>query len=430
MDPRIPEAASVTSSKLIKFTNCRLLRGDSLVKADLWISPETGRVLHGQDVFYSQKLGPSKVIDLGGKILAPGFVETQVNGGFGFDFSNECDNLSDYAKGVNKIRKGLVQFGVTSFLPTITSQKTTLYKKVLPFLKPSSSIRSASQGAEILGAHCEGPFINPCRNGIHPKSVLVKPEDGFASLAECYGADNLQGGSNSTVRLVTIAPELPGAIDAIADLDARGIIASIGHSTTTYEHAISALSAGASTITHLFNAMEPLHHRNPGIFGLLGVPSSNKPFFGLIADGIHLHATCINLAWHAHREGCILVTDAMFAAGLPDGVYDWTNGDRIEKKGQVLHLVDSDGKIAGSASTMIECINNFRNWTGASIAESLTAASRTPARMLGIDGVKGVLEPGADADLVVLDDSEDAEGWKSLKIEQVWKFGEMVFKAD
>jgi N-acetylglucosamine-6-phosphate deacetylase len=243
---------------------------------------------------------------------------------------------------------------------------------------------------------------------------------------DCYGANNLVG-PESAVKVVTLAPELPGAMDAIQALSARGVIASIGHSTTTYENALTALSAGAKTITHLFNAMEPLHHRNPGVFGLLGVPSDRKPFFGIISDGIHLHATCVNIAWHAHPDGLILVTDAMFAMGLPDGIYDWTNGEKIEKEGNVLRLV-TNGKIAGSATAILDCVNNFRNWTGATIAEALNAVTAAPASMLGIKGAKGCLDPGADADLVILDDHE-VGGEKKLEIREVWKFGELVYEA-
>lgn len=414
-------------SAIIKFTNCRLLRGKHLVQDDLWISSESGKIVRGEDVFFGQKVGPRKVIDLGGRIIAPGFIETQINGAYGFDLSEDCDDMREYAKGVAKMRKNLVHTGVTSFLPTITSQRASVYQKVLPYLKPSGAVRLASQGADILGAHCEGPFLHPCRNGIHPEAVLLNPSNGLGSLMDCYGPNNLMG-PNAAVKLVTIAPELPGAMDAIESLSSRGIIASIGHSTTTYENALTALKAGARTITHLFNAMEPLHHRNPGIFGLLGVPSDRKPFFGIIADGIHLHATCVNIAWHAHPDGLILVTDAMFAMGLPDGVYDWINGDRIEKEGQVLRLVGSGGKIAGSATTMLQCVNNFLNWTGASVAEALNAVTAAPATMLGVKGAKGCLNPGADADLVILDEKE-VGGERKLEIWEVWKFGELVFEV-
>lgn len=182
-------------------------------------------------------------------------------------------------------------------------------------------------------------------------------------------------------------------------------------------------------ITHLFNAMRPLHHRNPGIFGLLGTPSSSiqKPYFGIIADGIHLHPTSIKIAWNAHPEGLILVTDAMRLAGMPDGTYDWTNGSRIIKNGALLTL-EENGKIAGSSIQLVDCVSNFLNWAGATVPEALQAVTETPAKMLGIQDIKGTLKEGADADLVVLEFQDGAEGGeKKLVVDEVWKFGIKVF---
>jgi N-acetylglucosamine-6-phosphate deacetylase len=187
-------------------------------------------------------------------------------------------------------------------------------------------------------------------------------------------------------------------------------------------------------ITHLFNAMRPLHHRNPNIFGLLGTASTTlryvKPYFGIIADGIHLHPTTIKIAWNAHPDGFILVTDAMSLAGLPDGTYDWTNGSRIIKKGPHLTLEGTDGKIAGSSISLIECVTNFLNWSGASVPEALKAVTETPARMLGLHGVKGTLDPGADGDLVILGLEGIEGGERKLEVAQVWKFGQKVFERD
>lgn len=202
----------------------------------------------------------------------------------------------------------------------------------------------------------------------------------------------------------------------------------MGHSEATYEEAEVGIRAGASMITHLFNAMRPLHHRNPGIFGLLGTaPSTNrKPYFGIIADGIHLHPTSIKIAWNAHPEGLILVTDAMRLAGMPDGVYDWTNGSRIIKQGALLTL-EENGKIAGSSIQLVDCVTNFLNWTGATVPEALKAVTTTPAKMLGLEDTKGTLQEGADADLVVLDLQKTANGEDKLVIDEVWKFGCKVF---
>jgi N-acetylglucosamine-6-phosphate deacetylase len=174
--------------------------------------------------------------------------------------------------------------------------------------------------------------------------------------------------------------------------------------------------------------MLPLHHRNPGIFGLIGQapsPNSPKPYFGVISDGIHLHPSAVNIAWHAHPGGFILVTDAMYLAGLPDGVYDWTNGERIVKTGPRLVLEGSD-KIAGSSSTLVDCVNNFLRFSGATVAQALGAVTSTPAKMLNIEGIKGSLEPGADADLVVFEEIDSGTGSR-LEVEQVWKFGVCVY---
>lgn len=227
--------------------------------------------------------------------------------------------------------------------------------KLLPHLGPSGHQRKASDGSESLGVHCEGPFLNPTKNGIHPIDVLRTCPNGFADLEDCYGTANLISKSEDgkslapLVRMVTAAPELEGMTEMISELTSRGIIFSIGHSEANFEEASAAVSAGATMITHLFNAMRPLHHRNPGIFGVLGTAeteAAKRPFFGIISDGIHLHPSPIKLAFNMHPEGCILVTDAMQWVGLEDGVYEWTNGERIIKTGPRLTLEGSD-KIAG-----------------------------------------------------------------------------------
>lgn len=428
-----------SGSGITKFTNCTLIKGNDLVEEDLWISSITGKIIHSQEVFYEQRMIPDRIIDLGGRIVSPGFIDVQFNGAYGFDFSVlPEDGISAYGKGVLRVNKNLIKTGVTSYLPTITSQRSEVYHKALPFLAPSGARRDPSTGSESLGAHCEGPFINPTKNGIHNISVLRTAPNGLADLAACYGERNLT--SPSPIKLLTLAPELPGALSCISALTSLDITAAIGHSEATYEEARAGIAAGATTITHLFNAMRPLHHRNPGIFGLLGTaspsPSSTptgthaaqKPFFGLIADGIHLHPTSVKIAWNAHPDGCVLVTDAMSLVGLPDGTYDWTNGSRIVKAGPLLTLEGSDGKIAGSCIELVECVTNFLNWSGASVPEAVRAVTATPARMLGLERVKGTLEAGADADIVVLELESDENGERRLEVDQVWKFGEMVFE--
>ena len=416
-------------SGVTKLTGGRLVKGDQLVEEDLWISSVTGKILHSQEVFYEHHVVPDEEIDLEGKILCPGFIDVQFNGAFGFDFSTIPEDMTTYQKGLKRLNRHLVRTGVTSYLPTIPSQKPEVYYKALPYLGPSGRARNPLEGSESLGAHCEGPFISPSKNGIHSLEVLQEALNGFADFETCYGAENLPylgSGIRSPVSMITAAPEVPGVFDAIPQIAHRGIKFSIGHTEATFEEATDAIQAGATMITHLFNAMLPLHHRNPGIFGTLGkAEGKERPYFGIISDGIHLHPTTVKIAWNAHPDGFILVTDAMKTVGLPDGVYDWTNGDRWVKKGPVLTREGTD-KIAGSCATLIECVSNFWTWTHATIPEVIRSVTSTPAEMLGQEKVKGTLNPDADADLLVLDIKEDANGLASFEVDQVWKFGMKV----
>ncbi|KAL1890553.1 N-acetyl-glucosamine-6-phosphate deacetylase [Sporothrix stenoceras] len=470
--PTAPGTRGIT-----KLTNCRLVRGNDLVWEDLWISSNTGKIVRSQAAFYDHHVLPDETVDLGGRIVAPGMIECQLNGAFGFNFSTLFGDEDNAAKGqpttyetrLRELNRKLVQTGVTSYVPTVTSQTSELYHKVLPHLAPHRG--EAKDGAESLGAHVEGPFLSPTKNGVHNPEVF-REATAFADVEAMYGAKNLAGDVHSTgtdensrkpaVRMITAAPEIGRMTDVVfPELRRRGIVCAIGHSEATYEQAAAAISHGATMITHLFNAMRPLHHRNPGIFGVLGetplvrvdnpssslegaVAPSPRPYFGVIADGNHLHPTTVKIAYNAYPAGFILVTDAMHMVGCPDGPYDWTNGGhhmRLVKDGKVLLLEGTD-TIAGSTITLIECVENFINWTGATIPQALRTVTSTPAAMLGLQGVKGSLDAGADADLLVLSAEEVLElpsspttaavtGGASvvttrLHVDEVWKFGQRV----
>lgn len=429
--PSSPKSTPRTGHNgITKFTNCRILKGDRLVEEDLWVNSVTGKIVRSQAAFYDDLNLPDQTVNLGGRIISPGFIECQLNGAFGFNFST-LSEPAEYAKKVRDLNKRLVQTGVTSYVPTITSQTSELYKRALPCLAPSGDVQVAQDGAESLGAHVEGPFLNPTKNGIHNVDVLLRA-DSMADLEDCYGASNLsrgEDGSAPIIRMITAAPEVGSMASLIPELTDRGIVFSIGHSEATYEEASTAVGAGATMITHLFNAMRPLHHRNPGIFGVLGEAESlPRPYFGIIADGEHLHPTTIKIAYNAHPDGFILVTDAMHLVGLPDGAYSWTNGDcteNIVKKGSKLLLEGSD-RIAGSSITLIECVNNFLSWSGEDVPSALQAVTSTPAAMLGLQGSKGCLEDGADADLVILTEQQTNSGVE-LIVDEVWKFGTKIF---
>ena len=461
------------TSNITKFTNGRLVHDGALINADLWVDSSTGKILSSQSAFYSNGAVAGKIVDLKGRILSPGLIDVQLNGAHGFNFSVPENH---YATRLQATARKLIKSGVTSYVPTVTSNKPEVYHAVLPYLG-TSKLPSAEEGAESLGAHVEGPFLSPCRNGIHPAEVLIKAET-FMDVESCYGADNF-----AKIKMITAAPELGKMQTLIPEFTERGIVFSIGHSDATFEEAQAAVAAGATMVTHMFNAMRPFGHRDPNIFGLLGQssspvnspssspqtsrpasilespkttrpgsprtsrrstprsslsisstaaqlsaprlaePETGKPFFGLIADGIHLHSSSVQIAHAAHPSGTILVTDAMQLAGCADGTYDWTNGERIIKKGPILTL-EANGRLAGSAIELIDCVNNFKKWTNCSVAEALGCVTSTPAKMLG-EGVvdrKGALKPGMDADLVVLDETSDG----TLVVDEVWKYGTRV----
>ncbi|KAK4507792.1 hypothetical protein PRZ48_001527 [Zasmidium cellare] len=425
-----------------RFSNGRIVRGKELIAQDLWIDTQSGRICEpptGQDSH-----DDVDVVDLEGKIMAPGFIDIQINGAFGFDFSDSsCISApKKFQKGLHDLNQRLLETGTTSYLPTMTSQFAKTYHHALPFLGPTGIHRDPSRGAESLGAHCEGPFFAHTQKGCHkPEAILAYSTSEPELLKEVYGEQNLaasQGDGTGNVRMITLAPERAGALDSIKTFSEQGIIMSIGHTAATYAEAVKGVQAGSRTVTHLYNAMNQLHHREPGIFGLIAsskdrvfdertdLADDGRPYFGIIADGIHLHPSSLRLAYNAHPEGLILITDAVMFMGMEDGTYEWTNGQRTVKKGLTLQLEETN-TLAGSAIDLPSCINNLIRWTGCSVPEALQAVTSTPAALLGLDGIKGGTEPGADADLVILTEEKDARGFTSLDVSEVWKFGKCVY---
>jgi len=431
----LPVAMVDPPSKQVRFTNCRLARGTHLTAADLTFSPTTGRILDAQSAFFAAQPTMTCVHDLGGKIVCPGFIEVQLNGAYGMDFSVPT-SAAQYGRDLARVNRRLVATGVTSYLPTLTSQRPGVYQQVLPLLAPRGT-RDAGAGAEPLGTHCEGPFLSAGKPGIHAPAVLQTPTS-FADLEACYGAANVAAGAG-VVRKVTLAPELNPAGDVVPELVRRGIVASVGHTMATAAEALRAVAAGATMVTHMYNAMPQPHHRDEGVFGLLGAApaasspaTDGRPFFGLIADGVHVAPRMARIAYRAHPTGCIVVTDSLHVLGLPDGVYPWPNGGKIRKAGA--RVTSLDGKtLAGACATMVECVNNIiewaEDWSGDGIARGLRTATETPARMLGLTGKKGGLEKGGDADLLVLEEVT-VGARRMLRVDEVWKFGVRVYSRD
>ena len=286
-----------------------MLRGHSLAAADLWV--QGGVIVEPQRLFYGSFQRADVVIDCEGLILAPGYIDVQLNGGFGVDFCSADDG--GLAAGVRTVAERVLAHGVTAFLPTVITSSADAYRRILPQLAPTAGSASA---AAVLGVHLEGPFLSPSRPGCHPAEHLATPDGAPDQLRRVVG-DLVHN-----VRLVTLAPELPHAGELIDELRGRGVAVAVGHSMATAEEAEAAFSRGASMVTHLYNAMPPLKFGAPGIIGaVLGSPT-HRPFYGIIVDGgVHVHLTSVKIAAAARPHGAVLVTDAISALGLPDGTH-------------------------------------------------------------------------------------------------------------
>ncbi|XP_039897279.1 N-acetylglucosamine-6-phosphate deacetylase [Simochromis diagramma] len=406
----MPSNKSVSDAPITQFINCRILRDNELQREDLWV--REGRILDPEKLFFDEQGYADKRVDCEGSIIAPGFIDVQINGGYGIDFSQASEDISD---GVSFVAKKILEHGVTSFCPTLVTSPPEVYHKVLPQVKVHDG---GPHGAGVLGFHLEGPFISAEKKGAHPEKYLrTFKSGGLEHLMEVYG-------SLDNVAIVTLAPELPGSQSVARELSQRGITVSLGHSAADLSQAEEAVQQGASFITHLFNAMLPFHHRDPGIVGLLTsdrIPAGRAVYYGMIADGIHTNPAALRIAHRAHPSGLVLVTDAITAMGLPPGRH--TLGQQVIEI-QGLHAYVAGTKtLSGSIATMDMCVRHFKQASGCSVQEALEAASLHPAQLLGISPKKGKLDYGSDADLVLLDEGLNVKA-TYISGEEVWRKGQ------
>ena len=321
-------------------------------------------------------------IDASGLTLAPGFIEPHIHGCGGVDV------MDGSFEALNTVSRIVARHGTTSFLPTTVSSPSAGLTVALT--KIGESISRRFGGAAPLGIHLEGPFINSVRRGTHRSLNLLPPDPELMS--------RWITASKSTIRLITIAPELDEAGSIAALAAQHGIRVAMGHSNASLAEAGAAADRGICYAVHTFNAMRDFTHRDPGIVG--AVLADDRIFAEIIADGIHVHPAVVRFFARAKRaERILLVTDAMSAADMPDG--DYTLGpDTVSVKNGVCR--DAEGRLAGSTLTQDIALKNFVEWTGFPIEDALLALTTNPAKALGLAG-KGVIEAGADADMTILD---------------------------
>lgn len=337
--------------------------------------------------------------DAASGLLTPGLVDIQVNGAFGADFA-EIDEA-----GIRGIVRDLPRTGVTRFLPTlITADLDRILDQARAVLAAVSTVNIP--GARSLGVHLEGPFLSTKRPGVHDPALMVEPSP--------ERVDAILG-LRDALRMVTLAPELPGGFEAVRRLTEAGVLVAVGHTDATGAQTTKAADLGARMITHLFNAQRGLGHREPGVPGVALV--DDRYTLGLIADLAHVGADACRLVFKAAGERVALVTDAVAAAGMPPGVYRLGGADVLLSDDGVPR--SAEGTIAGSALTLDRAIRNVVS-IGVDPVTAFRAATVVPADAIG-EPTLGRIEPGAVADLVLWDDE--------LRPSKVWVEGTLVFDA-
>jgi N-acetylglucosamine-6-phosphate deacetylase len=334
----------------------------------------------------------AKVVDFGNSILGPGFVDIHIHGAAGHDVM-----IPDSA-GLAAMEELLTAHGVTGYFPTTVTAPVDQTCAALDRL--ARAIEDAERdrthpAARPLGIHLEGPFINHLRRGVHPPADLLPP------TLEMF--DRFWQAARGRIRMMTIAPELEGAGEVIAEASQRGVCVSLGHSNADLDSARAGIVGGARHCTHGFNAMRPLDHREPGIVGAMLTDARLSA--DIIADGIHLDPSIVKLFLTAKGpELSVLITDATAATGMPEGRYRLGSFEVEVKDGRCT----ADGKLAGSVLTMDRAVRNVMQFADWSLQQTLRLASLNPARVGGLAG-RGKLEAGCKADIVVLSEAGEVQ---------------------
>ena len=323
-----------------------------------------------------------------GLTIVPGFVDIHIHGAGGHDV------MEGEERALDRIRSTVARHGTTSMVATtVTAPVENTCRSIEGIAQYIRAHENAGENgepaAEVLGIHLEGPFINPARRGVHPTDAITRPSMDVL--------DKLLKAGDGLVKILTLAPELPGAMELIESAVAAGVVAAMGHTDADYEQARAAIRAGARHAVHTYNAMRPFSHRDPGILG--AIMTDPEVTAEVIADGVHVAVAAIQvLIGTKGFDSVLLVSDGIAATGMRDGSYRLGNFEVNVKDGVARN---AEGKLAGSTLTLDRALRNVVA-LGAPLIEAVRMATLHPARRLGLGGKKGVIAPGADADLVAL----------------------------
>ncbi|MGE5631330.1 MAG: N-acetylglucosamine-6-phosphate deacetylase [Caulobacteraceae bacterium] len=358
---------AITNADII--ANNRVLKGYTLV-----FDKKIERITRDHEL---DKSVFEEIIDGNNNYLSPGFIDIHIHGCLGND-TMDGDEGSIYA-----ISKNITSTGVTSFLPTTMTMELPIIEKTITRIR---KLIDSEPGAEVLGCHLEGPFISDEYKGAQDGRYILKPD--FNHIKDF----------SDVIKIVTIAPEQEGSDEFIENCVKHGIVVSIGHTNATYDEAVNAVLKGASHCTHTFNAMTPLHHREPGV---VGAAMDSPVNCELIADNIHVNPAVQRILLKVKGiDRIVLITDAMRACLLEDGEYD-LGGQKVLVKGGEARL--SAGNLAGSVLTLDKALKNFINNTGADLLEAIKTITENPARILKVYDKKGSIDIGKDANLTLFD---------------------------
>lgn len=373
---------------MTKARNNLAVRGGTVVTPDRSIEnglvlAEDGRITYAGPAQEVEPPSGSTIVEAQGKLVLPGLIDTHVHGSHGDDV------MLNGVEGIRRISRAQLRYGTTSYLPsTISGRHDDLLRAIEACVEAE---KNRDLSAEIIGIHVEGPFINAGKKGAQPEAGIRDPD-----LEQCLEYLRAAPGR---IKIMTLAPELPGGLELVRLLHQNNVIASLGHSEADYETALAAMEAGASHATHLYNAMPALHHRKPN----LTAACLNEPGIRaeIILDGIHVAPEMARLAAKLKgKDGLILITDAMAAVGCPDGTY--ALGDNtVLVKGERCTLLDGV-TIASSMLTMNRAMVRAIAFTGVSLHDAAYMASLLPAAICGVADRKGSLESGKDADIAIL----------------------------